>query len=70
MRVGEWPFCPHGFGNNLEEPLTPYFDEHCSVEGREFRTRGERRRFIAKQGLDYAPAKRKTRGNIYVDLGG
>ena len=76
IRVGDWPFCggnpalhvpAEHFG---EEPLAPYWDEHISPEGAEIRTRGERRRIMARNGLDYQDVSKKKRGaRVYVDLG-
>jgi hypothetical protein len=53
-----------------DEPLTPYIDENLCSEPVEIRTRGERRRLMSKNHLDYADVSHKKRGRIYVTLGG
>lgn len=67
--IGSWPWCPHGFGNNLEEPLEPYVDWNITdaPEGIEIRTRGERRKLMDEAKLEYRP-KAKV-GGLFFDLG-
>jgi hypothetical protein len=71
IQIGDWPFCPHGpmthFG---DEPLTPYVDEMIASEPVEIRTRGERRRLMSRNHLEYADVSSKKRGaRLYVDMG-
>jgi hypothetical protein len=69
IQIGEWPFCPHGQMTHFgDEPLTPYVDHNLGPEPIEIRTRGERRRIMAKAHLDYADVSHKKRGQLYVDL--
>ena len=76
IEVGDWPFCGGDPAAHVpakhfgEEPLTPYYDEHISPEGAEIRTRGERRRIMRENGLDYLDVSSKKRGKrLYLDLG-
>jgi hypothetical protein len=69
--IGMFPFCrgnasDHGKWYGAEEPLSPYWDEHISPEGAEIRTRGERRRLMDRNGLDYHDVSKKKRGRVYV----
>ena len=76
LEIGDWPFCNGDPSNHVqmthfgEEPLTPYMDEHLGPEPIEIRTRGERRRIMSRNHLDYLDVSDKRRGaRIYVDLG-
>jgi hypothetical protein len=65
--VGDWPWCPHEFigGDFGEEPLEPYMDEHITKKsapgespepyGPVITTRGERRKLMREQNLEYRP---------------
>jgi len=53
-----------------EDPIEPYVDENLGHEPVLIRTRGERRRIMSKNHLDYLDVSGKKRGKrIYVDLG-
>ena len=51
LEVGEWPFCPHGFGNNLQKPMEPHTDEMIAGTPVEFRTVGEKVRYMDQHNL-------------------
>lgn len=74
LRIGDWPFCGGDptkhepalhFG---DDPITPYVDENIDTYPVEIRTRGERRRLMTKNNLDYIDLSAKKRGKVYVDL--
>ena len=70
LEVGQWPWCPHGDARQFgEQPMESYFDEHVSPSGETFTTRAERRRFMAKNNLEYHDVSKKRRGRIFVDMG-
>ena len=76
INVGDWPYCggdpkAHVPATHFgEEPLTPYMDEMLGPEPIEIRTRGERRRIMSQNHLEYLDVSSKKRGSrIYVDLG-
>ena len=75
LEVGCWPFCggdPEAhvpverFG---DDPITPYMDEMLGPEPVEIRTRGERRRIMSQNHLEYLDVSKKKRGRVYVDFG-
>ena len=69
LRIGEWPFCPHGDARYFgEEPLEPYIDHNLGPEPVEIRTRGERRAIMSRNHLEYNDVSKKLRGRLYVDL--
>ena len=69
LRIGEWPWCPHGDARYFgEEPLEPYIDHNLGPEPIEIRTRGERRAIMSRNHLDYHDVSKKLRGRLYVDL--
>lgn len=76
IATGDWPFCggdptKHEPARNFgDEPMEAYWDEHLSTWGEHVTTRGERRRIMAREGLEYKDVSKKQRGKIYVDLGG
>lgn len=75
LQIGMFPFChgdpmDHGKWYGAEEPIAPYFDEHISAEGAEIRTRGERRRLMRQNGLEYKDLSKAKRGRVYAFLGG
>lgn len=52
VSIGDWPWCPHGVGNNLEHPMAPYIDEMIDRDGpREFRTIGEKVRYMDRNAI-------------------
>ena len=67
VKVGEWPWCPHGFGNNLQKPMEEVVDEHIDYEGtRSFTTIGEKVRFMDKNGIVPVDLKKSHgRGKLF-----
>ncbi len=53
--IGEWPWCPHGFGNNLDDPMQSYVDWQLTSEtgGVEITTRGQRRAIMMEKGFEF-----------------
>lgn len=51
VSIGDFPFCPHGRGNNLQKPMTPYTDTMISSSPMEFRTISEKVRFMDRNGI-------------------
>lgn len=78
VSIGDWPFC-HGdpakhvhvnrFG---ESPLEPYIDWNITkdIQGIEFHTRGERRKYMAQHQLEYKSKVSKPGDRLYFDLTG
>ena len=70
LKIGEWPWCPHGDARHFgEDPIEPYIDENLGHEPVEITSRAQRRKIMYERNLEYVTLK-KTRGNLYVDLGG
>ena len=68
---GQWPFCPHGLGNNLEDPMEQYVDWNITTEehGQTFSTRGERSKYMADHALEYKKKREKPFGStLYFDM--
>jgi len=61
VAIGEWPYCPHGFGNNLQKPMEPHTDEMLTSEPREFRTIGEKVKFMDQHAI--VPSRERGRGS-------
>ena len=53
--IGEWWLCPHEPGNNLQQPMSPYTDDMIANSPVEFRTIGEKVRYMDRHNL--VPAK-------------
>ncbi len=72
LRVGDWPFCPHGpAGRFGDDPIEGYWDEHLAPDPVYITTRGERRRLMSKNHLDYLDVSSKKRGGkLYFFVGG
>jgi hypothetical protein len=74
IQIGQWPYCKgstadhigpiHGF----EDPLEPYVDEHIAKHPVEIRTRGERRKLMAQQNIEYRKPKPGKR--LFFDMRG
>jgi hypothetical protein len=75
FKIGEWIYCPHGKGGlGLEDPLMPYNDwqlDPYDYEGPEITTRAQRRKIMAKHGLDYVDPAKLTQPagkRLYFDM--
>lgn len=68
--VGEWPWCPHGFGNNLEEPLEPYVDDNLTADpgGVEITTRSQRRQLMKEKGFEYRKKASAPGRTLFFDM--
>jgi hypothetical protein len=70
--IGDWPYCPHQptthFGEN---PMEPYIDDQIGPDPVEFRTIGEKVRYMDAHGL--VPFEHKNHRNvnrrIFLDMG-
>ena len=51
VSIGDFPFCPHGHGNNLQKPMTPYIDTQLAATPMEFSTISEKVRFMDRNGI-------------------
>jgi len=51
VSIGDFPFCPHGHGNNLQKPMTPYTDTQLAATPMEFSTISEKVRFMDRNGI-------------------
>ena len=52
MVIGDWPYCPHGLGNNLERPIEAVADDMIDYHGtRTFTTIGEKVRFMDRNAI-------------------
>jgi hypothetical protein len=49
--IGEWPFCFHGSGNNLQKPMEPHVDDMIASHPVEFRTIGEKVRYMDRNAI-------------------
>ena len=69
IHIGEWPYCPHGRGNNLEQPMESVQDWNISPEegGVEFTTRGQRRKYMDNNGIDYRKMPKVEGSTLYFD---
>jgi hypothetical protein len=52
-RIGEWPFCPHGFPVE-HRPFVPYFDEHIVEGGAWITSHRDRVRLNKQNNQDFA----------------
>ena len=53
MRVGEWPFCPHGVGHNsVLSDECDFMVENGFPEPRRFTSKADHRRALAEQGFE------------------
>lgn len=68
VKVGEWPKCPHGFGNNLEAPLEPYDDRNLTDGVVRVTTRSERRKLMAQNHLEYVPKAERLHSRLFFDM--
>jgi len=51
--VGEWPFCPHGFGqNNVIGDEIDEWNENVGDQPVHFTSRIEKRRYLKEKGLE------------------
>ena len=62
--VGDWPYCPHESGHFGEEPLEPYFDEHITARGEYITSRGQRRKIMDRDHLEF----RRKRTDLVAGL--
>ena len=51
VSIGDFPFCPHGHGNNLQKPMTPYTDTQLAATPMEFSTISEKVRFMDRNSI-------------------
>jgi hypothetical protein len=51
MQIGDWPYCPHGRGNNLQRPMEPHLDEMIAASPVEFSTIGEKVRYMDRHDI-------------------
>ena len=74
LKVGDWPFCPHEHVDHCqlgEEPLEPYWDHNLAPDPVYITTRGERRKLMSKNHLEYLDVSSKKRGGkLYFFVGG
>ena len=77
LKVGVWPFCGGDASKHVvagrfgEDPLEPYFDEMISAEGMWFSNRGERRKYMDRNGIDFKEKQRAAdRPTLYFDMRG
>ena len=53
IRVGEWPFCPHGFGqSNVIGDEIDEWNENVGDHPVHFTSRIEKRRYLNEKGLE------------------
>jgi hypothetical protein len=55
IRVGEWPFCPHGFGaNNVVDDtiIGGEVNENVADQPVTFYSKSEKRRYLKEHGLE------------------
>ena len=52
IQVGEWPFCPHGFGRNsvLQDTIDEW-NENVSHAPVHFTSKQEKKRYLKEHGL-------------------
>ena len=53
LEIGEWPFCPHGFGHNLYHPHEAYVDHNLSERDVVVSNPGDRIAYMRRNHLDY-----------------
>lgn len=52
LHVGEWPFCPHGYGNsNLSADTIDEWNENVADQPVHFTSKSEKRRYLREHGL-------------------
>jgi hypothetical protein len=51
LHIGDWPYCPHGRGNNLQRPMEPHVDEMLADSPREFSTISEKVRYMDRHAI-------------------
>ena len=53
LRLGEWPWCPHGFGaNNVIGDEIDEINENVGDQPVHFTSRIEKRRYLKEKGLE------------------
>ena len=69
IQPGHWPFCPHeiltdGKCQLGDEPIEPYWDENLGADPVYITSRGQRRKIMREEGLDYktTDARRRMSG--------
>ena len=74
IQIGQWPYCKGSQSDHLgpihgfEDPIEPYIDENLCKEPEEIRTRGERRKIMAQNNIEYRP--RKPGKRLFFDMRG
>lgn len=66
VSIGDWPYCPHESGNNLQQPMSPYTDDMIAGSPVEFRTIGEKVRYMDRHNL--VPSSESVRRDPNVGL--
>jgi hypothetical protein len=74
LRVGDWPFCPHGGSRWHVDAFEPYFDENLTVEGVWITSATQRRKIMDDAGVDFLAdkdrrhSKRSGAAPVFFDL--
>ena len=78
IRIGEWPFCPHGDVHFEVDAHEPIYYEHLSTDGETFTSNREKRKFMDKHGITEKennphrtrrPARGATGKSLFFDMG-
>jgi hypothetical protein len=51
MQIGDWAWCPHGTGNNLQRPMEAHLDEMIATAPVEFTTISEKVRYMDRNAI-------------------
>ena len=51
VEVGEWPFCPHGFGANWTEKTYPFVTQHFNGQPVEVTSRAHEKALMQQYGV-------------------
>lgn len=64
VQIGDWPYCPHPHGNNLQKPIEPHTDE--MLGGGEFRTISEKVKYMDAHAIVPRGEARPDRSDTYL----
>jgi hypothetical protein len=60
MKVGDWPYCPHGPANWRVDAFEGYWDENLGPDPVWITSAHQRRKIMDEKGFDYVEDKDRT----------
>ena len=61
LKVGDWPYCPHGTSRYRVDAFDPYFDHDLTPDGVWISSTAQRRKIMDANGLEYKEKFRNHR---------